>query len=119
MSTAGEGGMLVTRDKKLWRRAWSFKDHGKSWQRVHSEDHPPGFRWLHDEFGSNYRMTEIQGGIGRIQLRFLDDWVRTRQQNAAQLIDGLSSIAALRVPVPTEQEFHAYYKFMRSSIQKR
>ena len=111
MSTAGEGGMLVTRDKELWPRAWSFKDHGKSWQRVYRDDHPHGFRWLHDGFGSNYRMTEIQGGIGRIQLKLLDEWIGKRRQNAAQLVAALSTIPALRVPVPSEREFHSYYKF--------
>ena len=30
--------------------------------------HPPGFRWLHDGFGNNFRLTEIQCAVGRIQL---------------------------------------------------
>jgi dTDP-4-amino-4,6-dideoxygalactose transaminase len=82
MSTAGEGGMLVTSDEVAWRSAWEFKDHGKNFDKVCSDDHPTGFRWLHDSFGSNYRMTEIQGAIGRIQLGRLDQWVERRRYNA-------------------------------------
>ena len=111
ISTAGEGGMLITNDEELWKAAWSFKDHGKSWDRVNLDDHPPGFRWLHVSFGSNYRMTEIQGAIGRIQLRKLNDWVNQRRQNAAGLAEALSDITALRIPRPSDKEYHAYYKF--------
>jgi len=111
MSTAGEGGMLLTNDKELWAAAWSFKDHGKSWEKVHSPDHPLGFRWLHDGFGSNYRMTEIQGAIGRIQLRKLDSWVSCRRKNAGMLISELDWMDALRIPRPGPEVDHAYYKF--------
>lgn len=110
ISTAGEGGMFITDDRALWEAAWSFKDHGKSWSRVHASDHPPGFRWLHESFGSNWRMTEIQGGIGRIQLAKVDEWVRERRRNAARLSERLAPIDALRVPQPSTDEYHAYYK---------
>ena len=111
MSTAGEGGMLLTNDKALWSAAWSYKDHGKSWDRVYAKDHPPGFRWLHQEFGSNWRMTEIQGAVGRIQLSKLGNWIARRRENAARLAAGIKQIKALRVPLPSEAEYHAYYKF--------
>jgi dTDP-4-amino-4,6-dideoxygalactose transaminase len=111
MTTAGEGGMLLTDDSELWQRAWEYKDHGKSWDRVHSDDHPLGFRWLHESFGSNWRLTEIQGAIGRIQLRKLDDWISARRANADRLRDGLDDLSALRIPEPESREYHAYYKF--------
>jgi dTDP-4-amino-4,6-dideoxygalactose transaminase len=112
MSTAGEGGILLTNDKALWSAAWSFKDHGKSWERVHANDHPPlGFRWLHESFGSNWRMTEIQGAIGRLQLMKLDGWVEKRRSNAARLATGLKDVAALRIPSPAKREHPSYYKF--------
>ena len=68
MTTGGEGGMVTTNDRKLWSKMWSYKDHGKNWEKVYKKNHPPGFRWLHDAFGTNYRMTEMQAAIGRIQL---------------------------------------------------
>lgn len=110
MSTAGEGGMLITDDEALWEAAWSFKDHGKSFERVHAIDHPPGFRWLHEGFGSNWRLTEIQGAIGRLQLEMLDSWVEARRRNARLLMSGIGDLNALRIAVPSEREFHAYYK---------
>lgn len=111
MSTAGEGGMLITNDHSVWQAAWEYKDHGKSFDLAHSDDHPLGFRWLHASIGSNYRMTEIQAAVGRIQLRKLDRWVERRRYNASRLIEAFSDLPALRIPVPSEREYHAYYKF--------
>jgi dTDP-4-amino-4,6-dideoxygalactose transaminase len=111
ISTGGEGGLLVTQDETLWSRAWSFKDHGKSFQAVHHKDHPPGFRWLHESFGTNGRMTEFQAAIGRRQLAKLENWVERRRLNAQRLFEGLSDVDALRVPVPGPHIKHAYYKF--------
>lgn len=85
MSTAGEGGMVTCNDKPLWSRMWSFKDHGKSWDAVYDRQHPPGFRWVHESIGTNWRMTEVQGAIGRIQLRRMQDWTAARQNNADRL----------------------------------
>ena len=110
MTTGGEGGMLVTSDRALWQRAWAYKDHGKSWASVFERQHPPGFRWQHEGFGSNFRMTEMQAAIGRVQLRKLDAWVAARRRNAAALIAGLQAVPALRVPLPPAHSVHSYYK---------
>jgi hypothetical protein len=110
MTTGGEGGMLVTNDRALWRRAWAYKDHGKSWEAVFERQHPPGFRWQHESFGSNFRMTEMQAAIGRVQLRKLDAWVAARRRNAAALIAALQGVPAIRVPLPPAHSFHSYYK---------
>lgn len=93
-----------------WQRAWSYKDHGKSWEAVHA-DHPPGFRWLHGSFGSNWRLTEMQAAIGRIQLRKLDTWLARRRGNATLLGDRLAGVPGLRVPMPPADAGAAYYKF--------
>ena len=74
MTTLGEGGMVTTNSKKLWKSMWSYKDHGKSYDAVYKKNHPEGFRWLHESFGSNYRMTEIQAAVGRIQLEKMSKW---------------------------------------------
>lgn len=111
MSTAGEGGMLVTDCRDCWQQAWAFKDHGKNPDKVRAYQEKPGFKWLHDNYGSNYRMTEIQAAIGRIQLESLDDWVRIRARNAKILYDTLKSCEILRLPVPPSNVEHAYYKF--------
>lgn len=110
MSTGGEGGMLVLRDAAAWARAWSFKDHGKSPD--HGNIAPgPAFRWLHETFGSNYRLTEMQAAIGLIQLTKLNAWIAHRRRNAQILSDCLSGLAALRLTIPPENVGHAYYKY--------
>ncbi len=111
ITTGGEGGLLVTNDETLWERSWSFKDHGKTWESVYARAHGPGFRWVHDRFGTNWRLTELQGTIGRIQLAKLDAWVATRRRNASILRERLAGLNALRVPEVPEHTYHAYYKF--------
>lgn len=98
MTTGGEGGMVTTNDKALWLKMWSFKDHGKSWEAVYERDHPAGFRWLHDSFGTNWRMTEVQAAIGRIQLRRMPEWTKKRLENARRIWDAARACTGLRVP---------------------
>jgi dTDP-4-amino-4,6-dideoxygalactose transaminase len=116
MSTGGDGGMLVTSDEAIWKRAWSAREHGKSWDAVHRSDHPSGFRWLVESVGSNWRMTGPQAAIGLRQLAKLDDWVERRGRNAAILRDRLATIESVRMPWPPDApgpqgEFrHAAYR---------
>lgn len=111
MTTGGEGGMVVTNSPSLWRKAWSFKDHGKCYDAVHSQHHRAGFRWLHKSFGTNWRMTELQSALGRVALRKLSQWVELRRRNAAILHECLQGLDALRTPAPPDRNFHSYYKF--------
>jgi dTDP-4-amino-4,6-dideoxygalactose transaminase len=111
MTTGGEGGMLTTNDKELWEKAWSFKDHGKIFDAVYNRPHPPGFRWLHESFGTNWRLTEMQSAIGRVQLTKLPGWIETRRQNASKLTECFSSVPSLRVTIPPVEIGHAYYKY--------
>jgi dTDP-4-amino-4,6-dideoxygalactose transaminase len=98
MSTGGEGGMVTTNDESLWRAMWSFKDHGKSYEAVYERQHPPGFRWLHESFGTNWRMLEMQAVIGRIQLQRMTDWTAARTRNAEAVWAACRKFDALRVP---------------------
>jgi dTDP-4-amino-4,6-dideoxygalactose transaminase len=98
MTTGGEGGMVTTNDESLWRAMWSYKDHGKSYEAVYERQHPPGFRWVHESFGTNWRMLEMQAVIGRIQLRRMKDWSAARQQNAQAIWAACAEFSALRVP---------------------
>jgi dTDP-4-amino-4,6-dideoxygalactose transaminase len=78
ISTGGEGGMIATNNEKLWQSCWSFKDHGKNFNSCFHKKHKVGFKWLHDFYGSNYRMTEIQAAIGREQLKSLNQQIKKR-----------------------------------------
>lgn len=114
MTTGGEGGMVTTNDPLLWRAMWQYKDHGKSYEAVYEREHSPGFRWLHESFGTNWRMLEIQAIIGRIQLRRLGEWteIRTRYSNA--IWDAARAHAVVRVPEfalhLSAGSVHAHYK---------
>ncbi|MET2899706.1 DegT/DnrJ/EryC1/StrS aminotransferase family protein [Vibrio rotiferianus] len=110
MTTGGEGGMVTTNDKSLWSKMWAYKDHGKSYDAVYNREHPAGFRWLHESFGTNWRMTEIQAVIGRIQLTRMPDWSERRQSNAKRIDDVASLFNVVRVVNVPSYMIHAEYK---------
>jgi dTDP-4-amino-4,6-dideoxygalactose transaminase len=111
MTTGGEGGMVTTNNRELWSKMWSYKDHGKSWDAVYKQNHQPGFRWLHESFGTNARMTEMQAAIGRIQLKRMNDWHQSRRENANAILECCEQFSTLfRVPHPPEYIEHAWYK---------
>lgn len=110
MTTGGEGGMVTTNDRDLWSKMWSFKDHGKSWEAVYERQHAPGFRWLHETFGTNWRMLEVQGGIGRIQLKRMPQWHQSRLDNAHRIWNCARGLCGLRVPKIPSDIVHAAYK---------
>jgi dTDP-4-amino-4,6-dideoxygalactose transaminase len=98
MSTGGEGGMVTTNDESYWRWMWSFKDHGKSYDAVYHRQHPPGFRWLHDSLGTNFRMMEMQSVIGRYQLGHIDEWTKKRNRYALQIFKACKSSKCIYAP---------------------
>lgn len=121
MTTGGEGGMVTTNDEAMWRRMWAYKDHGKSWEAVYERQHVPGFRWLHESIGTNWRMLEMQAVIGRIQLRRMPTWNAARTANAEALRQTFQPWSGeegpLRIPVPSyigggeSESRHAWYRF--------
>ena len=110
MTTGGEGGMVTTDDEILWKKMWAFKDHGKSYDAVYNKKHPPGFRWLHESFGTNFRMTEIQGAIGRIQLKKMPEWTRKRNNHQNRIWETCKLLPGLRVPQFNSKSWKYYNK---------
>jgi dTDP-4-amino-4,6-dideoxygalactose transaminase len=110
MTTGGEGGMVTTCDRDLWSSMWSFKDHGKSWEAVYEREHPPGYRWLHESIGTNWRMIEMQAAIGRVQLRRMPEWHAQRLANTREIWSTASLLRGLRVPSLPAGSEHAAYK---------
>jgi hypothetical protein len=111
MSTGGEGGMLTTNDRQLWERAWSYKDHGKDHHAAHRQQSFQSFHWLHDTFGTNWRLTEMQAAIGRTLLVKIPSQLERRRANARTLNIGFGDLPALRTTLPPEGVGHGYYKY--------
>lgn len=111
MTTGGEGGMVTTNSESLWKKMWAYKDHGKSWDAIYNKTHPPGFRWLHESFGTNWRLTEMQSAIGRIQLRRMPEWFEKRNENAYKIEQVLMNFPSIRTVDIPEYIEHAQYKF--------
>ena len=114
ISTGGEGGMISTNNKKIWEKCWSFKDHGKDFKKVFFKKHQKGFRWLHENLGSNYRMTEMQATLGRYQLKRLDKQIKLRNKIANLYFKSLSSffkIGLLKKPnFKSKLYIHSFYR---------
>ncbi|QDZ06938.1 DegT/DnrJ/EryC1/StrS aminotransferase family protein [Sphingomonas panacisoli] len=112
MTTGGEGGMVTTHDEALWSAMWSFKDHGKSWEAIYEREHAPGFRWVHESFGTNWRMLEMQAAIGRIQIGRMEGWTARRTEIALRLAAALARYPrVVRAPLPAAELRHAFYRF--------
>ena len=110
MSTGGEGGMVTTNDETLWKKMWSYKDHGKNFDSVYNTQHPPGFRWLHDSFGTNWRMMEMQAVIGRLQLKQMPEWTAKRLKNMHKIQSAFANSPYFTVAQPSSDYVHAAYK---------
>ena len=110
MTTGGEGGMVTTNDETLWKKMWSYKDHGKNFDSIYNKQHPPGFRWLHDSFGTNWRMMEMQAVIGRIQLKQMPEWTAKRHANMQKIYAACVDSPYFTVHRPSENYVHAAYK---------
>lgn len=102
--------MVTTNDSNLWSKMWSYKDQGKSWESVYEKKHSQGFRWLHNRFGTNWRMTEMQAAIGRIQLARMPEWDEKRWHNANKIWNMAANTVGLRVPFIPNYIKHAAYK---------
>lgn len=113
MSTGGEGGMALFKNKSVWAEAWAIKDHGKMPPDFMPQNIAPAgeFRYLHRSFGSNFRMTEMQAAIGRAQLRKLPKWLEQRRANAETLASAVSGLPGIRVDWHEQNVRAAWYKF--------
>ena len=84
--TTGEGGLITTNDDNLAEQCRLIRHHGEpSW-------------YVYNRLGWNYRMTEIQGAIGRVQLKKLDEFVKIRNNNANYLTEAVNEIEGIDPP---------------------
>ena len=111
--TTGEGGMFTSRDAELTATADMLRNHGAS---VSEEQRHKGPRpYLLAEFnllGFNYRMTDLQGAVGLVQLGKLDRFIAERDRWARWYMDELADIPWLRMPTLPEGGQHAWQAFV-------
>jgi dTDP-4-amino-4,6-dideoxygalactose transaminase len=111
LTTGCEGGLLAMDDERKWRDAWAYKDHGNSYEAIYERDHPPGFRYVYESFGTNWRMLEVQAAIGRLQLgKQLPEWHARRHAIGTRIDAALRELPGLRVPVDPSRLRHGYYR---------
>jgi perosamine synthetase len=94
--TTGEGGMIVTDDPEIERRARLLRNQGME------------RRYENELVGFNCRMTDINAAIGRVQLGKLPDWTESRIRNAAILNEGITSVTVPRTAEGAVHVFHQY-----------
>lgn len=111
ISTGGEGGLTLTNNSDLYERMWSLRDHGWNYSRAHIPDPTIGFKWMVDTFATNWRLTESQSAIGRLQLQKLEGWVERRRDNAATLSAAIANLPSVVDLTPPETVRHSYYKY--------
>ena len=111
--TTGEGGMVTTNNDELAERAKMLRNHGAS---VSEEERHRGPKpYLLPEFdllGFNYRMTDLQGAVGLVQLGKLDKFIDERARMAARYRTELADLQWLRLPEEPEKGRHAWQAFV-------
>ena len=112
ISTGGEGGMIITNNKKLYENIWSLKDIGKNKKKYFTVSKDLNkFPYLHDSIGTNARITEIQSCIGNYQLKHLKSYIRVRNENAKIFFNKLKNCEHLIIPNHNSQITHSYYRY--------
>lgn len=111
--TTGEGGMVTTNDPEIAERVQRLRNHGASIseEQRHAGDKPyllPDFEVL----GFNYRMTDLQGAVGVVQLAKLDAFIDERAARAAWYARELASLTWLRAPREPAAGKHAWQAFV-------
>ena len=112
MTLGGEGGMITTNSKRIDSFARAFNNHGKNFKKLspQSKSKIPKFKYIHDDIGTNYRMTEMQASIGRIQLKKLQKWSQARAKNANEIYKAIEHLPIARIPIIEDHLKHAFYK---------
>lgn len=110
LTTGGEGGMVITDDDDLAHRARKIHHHGE--ERSDGDYYAAERLYFHDMLGYNFRMTEVQGALGRVQLTRLDDYVAARRQHAHHLSRLLADVPGIIPPYEPPEAQHAFYKYI-------
>ncbi len=100
MAVGGDGGAITTTRMDLVEKIGKFIDHGRT------------SKYINESLGTNFRLSEIQCGIGRVQLRSLDSWVIRRNEIASKYHDSFESLPWAREPKIREGALHAWHQYV-------
>ncbi len=109
--TTGEGGMILTNDPKLDKYCREYHDHGH-------ENNPklPRGKDTRSIYGFNYRMTELQGAIGKVQLSKLNYIIKKNKERYTSLLRGLGNRFKLRtIPTKSQIIYDTFILFVKNS----
>lgn len=98
--TTSEGGAVVSKHEALIKRAKIMIDQGQS------------AKYVHTELGFNYRLTNIAAAIGKVQLKYIEEWTATRRKNAELLNTALADIPWIQTPFVPEGYHHVYHQYV-------
>ena len=112
LTTAGEGGMIVTDDPIIAQACWSMRDQGRAL----------GADWIqHVTLGFNFRMTEIQAAFGRSQLQMVDTMLARREEIAmlyGELLKGVEGVTTPQQMVNGKRSWFVYFVLLRDSATR-
>lgn len=111
--TTGEGGMLTTNNDDIALHIDKLRNHGASISEEQRHHGPkPYILSAFDIVGYNYRMTDLQGALGIVQLKKLDQFIIERQRWADYYSENLKDISWLRTPKFNEEYKHGWQSYV-------
>ena len=110
ISTGGEGGIISTNSKIFFEYIWSYKDHGKNIYKYNKKTKLNKFRYIHDSFGTNGRLTEMQSAIGLLQISKLDVNIIKRNNICNFIINSFKDFNFIKFQKVPDKYLHSYYK---------
>ncbi len=114
--TTGEGGAVTTNDKDIYEKLSMLRNHGitKAHTKFTNRDDVQKGPWYYEmqELGFNYRMTDIQAGLGSSQLRRCDEFVKRRKKIADSYGQAFKNVEWITIPYERPGTFSAYHLYV-------
>ena len=110
ISTLGEGGMIATNNQNLYEKIWQLKEIGKVRKLMIKKYKNNNYRWVHNSFGTNLRLTEVQSAVGREQLKKLRYFIKKRNFNSQKILKSLKQFKSVNIQVIPKDITHSFYR---------
>jgi perosamine synthetase len=107
MTVCGDGGMVTTNNKKICESIMKMRDVGRL------------TKYTHDKIGYTMRLNSVNAAIGRVQLKYLDEWNRKRRSLAKRYYDKLKGITDLILPPESNNNNESVYHMYVIKTEKR